>query len=284
MKKARHSGWGFLVGPPALYLAVFFILPIAYMVIFSFWRYSQTNLVIREFTLENYRELLSPYYLRLFWRTVRVALATTIVAAVIGFPLAYFIARAKPSIKSIAIFLIISPLMISTVVRVFGTTLLIGRNGIINQILVALDLPRMQIIQTETAIVIGLLQMLLPFMVLPIVSAIERIPSNLEEAATNLGANWYRVFTTTILPLSLPGVISGAILVYTISVSALIVPTLLGGAGDRMIGQQIYDQMFVAYNWPAASALSVVLVVVTALAACLGIVAAASSRKTGRPT
>jgi ABC-type spermidine/putrescine transport system permease subunit I len=272
-KQGRSSAW-LLVGIPSAFLAVLFILPILYMCAYSVLTYSQKDLVVPTFTLDNYREIMSAYYIRLFSRTIRVSLVTTAVAGVLGFPVAYFIARSGPRVKAIAVFLVISPLMISTIVRVFGTTILLGRKGVLNELLNALGLPSLQILHSEPAIVVGLVQMLLPLMVLPIVSAIERIPVNLEEAATNLGANWFQVFRSTILPLSLPGVISGAILVYTLSISALVIPTLLGGASDRMLGQQIYDQMFVAYNWPAASALSVVLVILTGIAAAVGILLA----------
>ena len=275
MTNSRALGLFILLGIPALYLAVFFITPMLHMVLFSFWRQSQVGLVAVDWTLDNYREIISPYYMRLFLRTIRVAAVTTLACAIIGFPIAYFIARARPTMKSIAIFLVMSPLMVSTVVRVFGTTLIIGNTGILNQFLMDLGFSRIRIIQTEMAIVIGLVQMLLPLMVLPIVSAIERIPRNLEEAACNLGAGWFRIFTTTIFPLSLPGLISGSILTYSLAVSALVIPALLGGAGDRMLGQQIYDQMFVAYNWPAAATLSVVLVIVTAIAATIGLAATA---------
>jgi ABC-type spermidine/putrescine transport system permease subunit I len=275
MTNSRALGLFILLGIPALYLAVFFITPMLHMVLFSFWRQSQVGLVAVDWTLDNYREIISPYYMRLFLRTIRVAAVTTLACAIIGFPIAYFIARARPTMKSIAIFLVMSPLMVSTVVRVFGTTLIIGNTGILNQFLMDLGFSRIRIIQTEMAIVIGLVQMLLPLMVLPIVSAIERIPRNLEEAACTLGAGWFRIFTTTIFPLSLPGLISGSILTYSLAVSALVIPALLGGAGDRMLGQQIYDQMFVAYNWPAAATLSVVLVIVTAIAATIGLAATA---------
>jgi ABC-type spermidine/putrescine transport system permease subunit I len=159
--------------------------------------------------------------------------------------------------------------------------LLLNSNGIVNQIIGLIGLPPLRVLHTETAIVIGLIQMLIPFMVLPIVSALERIPVTLEEAAQNLGANWWRAFLAIILPLSLPGLVSGAILTYTLAVSALVIPALLGGAGDRMLGQQIYDQMFVAFNWPAASALSVTLVILTGILAVIALALSARARVAG---
>jgi ABC-type spermidine/putrescine transport system permease subunit I len=251
------------------------------MAVFSLREYSQVDLISGKFTFQNYTDLFSAYYFRLFTRTLRVALWTAVLSAILGFPIAYFIARATPRVKSVAIFLVISPLMISTVIRVFGTTLLLNPNGIVNQIIELIGLPPLRVLHTETAVVIGLIQMLIPFMVLPIVSALERIPVTLEEAAQNLGANWWRAFVAIILPLSLPGLVSGAILTYTLAVSALVIPALLGGAGDRMLGQQIYDQMFVAFNWPAASALSVTLVILTGILAAIALVLSARTRVIG---
>ena len=113
--------------------------------------------------------------------------------------------------------------------------------------------------------VIGLVNIFVPFMVLPIMASIERIAPNLEEAAQNLGANWYRMFRRVILPLSLPGLISGCLLVYSVSISAFVTPALMGNARERMAGQQIYDEVLVSFNWPGASSLSLTLVLLTAV-------------------
>jgi putative spermidine/putrescine transport system permease protein len=277
--------WVILLALPGLYLLGLFLVPILYMLMFSFWQYSQIDIVVRTFTIENYLALLSPYYLRLFGRTFSIGLTTTLVAAVLAFPVAYFIARARPAVKSLAIFLIMTPLMISTVVRVFGLALILQRDGVLNQFLALIGLPAVLLARTQSAIVIGLVQMLLPLMVLPLVSAIERISPSIEEAARNLGANSGRVFATVVFPLALPGLVSGCVLVYTLSISALVIPALLGGAGDRMIGQQIYDQMLVALNWPSSAALSTVLAVFTIIFAVLGLsltARAARLREAGR--
>src|SRR5262249_44939045 len=117
----------------------------------------------------------------------------------------------------------------------------------------------------ETAVVIGLVNIFVPLMVLPIMASIERIPRNLEEAAQNLGANWYRMFARVILPLSLPGLISGCLLVYSLSISAFVTPALMGNSRERLAGQQIYDEVLVSFNWPGASSLSLTLVLATAV-------------------
>lgn len=277
--RVRIPIWAMLLALPALYLVVTFVIPLLYMLLFSVWQYSQIDIVVKTFTIENYGALFSSYYLRLFARTFRIGLVTTAICAILAFPIAYFIARSSPRIKSVMIFLIIAPLMISTVVRVFGLSLILQRNGFLNQLLQALGFERVRLDHSETAIIIGLVQMLLPLMVLPLTSAIERIPAQIEEAARSLGANWVKVFSTTVFPLALPGLVSGSILVYTLSISALVIPALLGGPGDRMVGQQIYDQMLVAYNWPEASAVSMALIVFTVLLAAIGFTLARAAKK-----
>jgi putative spermidine/putrescine transport system permease protein len=127
-----------------------------------------------------------------------------------------------------------------------------------------LGLEPVKLLYSETAVVIGLVNIFVPFMVLPIMASIERISPNLEEAAQNLGASWYRMFGRVILPLSLPGLISGCLLVYSLSISAFVTPALMGNPRERMVGQQIYDEVLVSFNWPGAASLSLTLVLVTA--------------------
>ena len=223
----------------------------------------RSRLLLPELTFDNYRKLFDLYYLRLFGRTLRLGLVTTIVCVLLGYPVAYFLARARPRVLTIGLFLLIMPLMVSTVIRVFGWIVILGRKGLVNQTLVALGLEPVKLLYTETAVVIGLVNIFLPFMVLPLMASIERIPPSLEEAAQNLGANWLQTFTRAILPLSVPGLISGCLLVYSISISAFVTPALLGNSRERMAAQQIYDEVLVSFNWPSASSLALALVALT---------------------
>jgi putative spermidine/putrescine transport system permease protein len=177
--------------------------------------------------------------------------------------LAYCLARARPRWQAVGLFLLIMPLMVSAVIRVFGWIVILGRKGLVNEALAALGLEPVRLLYTDTAVVIGLVNVFLPFMALPLMAAIERIPPNLEEAAQNLGANWYQMFRRTILPLSLPGLISGSLLVYSISISAFVTPALMGNSRERMAAQQIYDEVLVSFNWPSASSLALTLVLLT---------------------
>ena len=185
--------------------------------------------------------------------------------AVLGYPLAYFLARSTSRVMTLGLFLLIMPLMVSTVIRVFGWVVILGSEGLVNQALRLVGAgDGVRLLYTEGAVILGLTQQSMPFMVLPIMAAIERIPPSLEEAAQNLGANWGQMFARTILPLSMPGLVSGTLLVFSVSMSAFITPALMGGRRVRMVGQQIYEEVLTAYDWPGAASLTIVLVGVDA--------------------
>src|SRR6516164_3268001 len=277
-----HGGsrpvWAFLTGPYALFLLVLLLVPFANIAMYSLHPYSPTKVFLPELTFDNYRRIFDLYYVRLFGRTLRLGLITTAVCVVLGYPLAYCLARARPRWQAMGLFLLIMPLMVSAVIRIFGWIVILGRKGLVNQALMAIGLEPVKLLYSETAVVIGLVNIFVPFMVLPIMASIERIPPSLEEAAQNLGANWYRMFGRVILPLSLPGLISGCLLVYSLSISAFVTPALMGNPRERMVGQQIYDEVLVSFNWPGAASLSFTLVLVTAvlpfvLAVYLGLLA-----------
>jgi putative spermidine/putrescine transport system permease protein len=271
--------WAVLAGPYALFLLLLLIVPFANVALYSVHPYSPTRILLPELTTDNYAKLFDLYYLRLFARTLRLGLVTTIVCIVFGYPLAYWLARARPRLQTLGLFLLIMPLMVSTVIRIFGWIVILGRKGLVNEALVGLGLESVKLLYTETAVVIGLVNIFLPFMVLPLMAAIERISPSLEEAARNLGANWVQMFRRTILPLSLPGLISGSLLVYSVSISAFVTPALMGSPRERMAGQQIYDEVLVSFNWPSASSLALTLVLLTLL---LMFAALYATRSSGR--
>src|SRR5215472_2726709 len=255
--------WVFLTGPYALFLLVLLLVPFANIAMYSLHAYSPTKVFLPELTFDNYRKIFDLYYARLFGRTLRLGLITTVVCVAVGYPLAYCLARARPRVQALGLFLLIMPLMVSAVIRIFGWIVILGRKGLVNLALMALGLEPVKLLYSETAVVIGLVNIFVPFMVLPIMAAIERIPPSLEEAAQNLGANWYRMFGRVIIPLSLPGLISGCLLVYSLSISAFVTPALMGNTRERLAGQQIYDEVLVSFNWPSASSLALTLVLVT---------------------
>ena len=252
-----------LVLPLALYLAVFLVIPFANIVALSFYTHSPTRIFTPEPTFANYAELLDAWFLTVLLRTLRLGLFSTLICVLFGYPLAYFLARAERRVALIGLFFLVMPLMVSAVIRTFGWLVILGRNGLINAALGAFAIGPLPLLYNETAVVIGLANVFVPFMVLPLMASIERISPSLEEAARNLGASCPQTFLRVILPLSRPGLISGCLLVYSAAISAFVVPTLMGGARVRVIGRQIYDQLLISYQWPNASAIAALLVIAT---------------------
>jgi ABC-type spermidine/putrescine transport system permease subunit I len=252
-----------LAAPNALYLALVLLVPLGIVAAYSLFTYSATGVALPALTLRNYATLADPYFLRLVGRTAGIALKTTAICIVLGYPLAYALARASRTLAAFGFFLLLTPLMVSPVVRALGWFVLLDRNGIANTLIADFGFERQQLLFSEPTVLLGLSHLLLPFMVLPLIAAIERIPRNLEEAARNLGAGPIAVFRKVILPLSLPGLVSGAVLVYAEAASAYVLPALLGGRFVRMIGNEVYDALLVTYNIPQASMLTVTLVAFT---------------------
>ena len=259
-RTGRSPTWALFVGPYGVYLLVFLVLPFANVALLSVYLHSPTKIAIAGVHRRQLRQALELYYATLFLRTLRLSLVVTAVCAVLGYPLAYLLARSTSRIMTLGLFLLIMPLMVSTVIRVFGWVVILGNEGLVNQGLRLLGAGEgVRLLYTEGAVILGLTQQSMPFMVLPIMAAIERISPSLEEAARNLGASWGQMFARVILPLSMPGLVSGSLLVFSVSMSAFITPALMGGRRGRMVGQQIYEEVLTAYDWPGAASLTIVL-------------------------
>ena len=252
-----------LLAPGLTMLTLFLLVPLGLIVVISVFTYSPTQIWLPPVTTANYVKFFDPYYLGVTWTTVRIGLVTTLVCAVLGYPLAYFLARLRSRWLGLCLFLLITPLMVSSVIRIFGWLVILGRQGLVNTALGAVGFARVDLLYNEPAVVVGLTELLLPFMVLPLMTAIETIPRSVEEAARNLGAGSFALFQRVLLPLSLPGLVSGALLVYSVSISALVTPALMGGRKTRMLGNLVYDEVLTSMNWPFASAIAVVLLIVT---------------------
>src|SRR5215471_1065466 len=275
----QRAYWIALVLPLALYLLAFLVIPFINIIILSFYTHSPTRIWTPELTTANYSDLVDASFLAVLLRTLRLGLVCTVICLLFGYPLAYFLARAERRVALIGLFLLVMPLMVSAVIRTFGWLVILGRNGLVNGVITAFGLPPLLLLYNETAVVIGLANVFVPFMVLPLMASIERIDPALEEAARNLGASWFATFRLVILPLSRPGLISGCLLVYSAAISAFVVPMLMGGARVRVIGRQIYDQLLISYQWPNASAIATLLVIATT---CFAFVVLALMRRNTR--
>jgi putative spermidine/putrescine transport system permease protein len=220
------------------------------------------KIFVTEFTVENYVRFISdPFYRKVLWYTLYLSFIVTFISLLLGYPLAYFLARTESSRKGLYIFLLLVPLMVGVIVRTYGWIVLLGRNGLINNMLIALCIIKepIPILFTHHAVVVGIISVLMPYMVLPIVSSIQKIPISLEEAAATLGANRVYVFIRVLIPQSLPGIISGAILVFTLTAGAIVIPALLGGPKIHTMGTIIYQLMISTLNWPYGSATAFIL-------------------------
>jgi ABC-type spermidine/putrescine transport system permease subunit I len=270
-----------LAGPYVVLLLAALVVPLAHLVVISFMSHHSRAMFVPDFTVANYLRLLDPYYLEVLVRTLRIGIVTTFFCVVIGTPLAYWLARCRATALAIGLFLVVMPMMVSTVVRAFGWMILLGRNGVINSVSVDLGLGRwLAVMNTETAVVIALIQICLPLVVLPTMASIEKIPLALEEAATNLGAAPFQLFRSVLFPLAAPGIASGSLIAFVVAISVVVTPALMGGRTSRMIGNEIYDQVVTALNWPFASAMALVLISValSVMGAGFGIVNMLQSR------
>jgi putative spermidine/putrescine transport system permease protein len=262
----KPSAGVLLIVPNLIYLTLILLAPLGMMAGHSLY---VANLP--EMTLANYARLADPYFLRLLGRTARIAFETAAICTILAYPLAYFLARASRGMATLGLVLLLTPLMVSPVVRAFGWMVLLDRQGLLLSLARGLGFSDARpLIYTETAVIIGLVHLLLPYLVLPLTASIERISPTLEEAARNLGATSFTLFRDVILPLSLPGLVSGALLVFVEALSAFVLPALLGGRKVRMIGNEVFDSLLVAFNQAQASTLTVVLVVLTVVTVAVG--------------
>lgn len=252
-----------LAAPAVLLLVAGLALPLAEMAVISFFRYSSILIWEPVFTLENYAQFFSGFNLAAGVRTLWLSAVVTLLCIVIGYPFAIFLARSDSRLKPFYIFVLLSPLMMSSVVLVLGWNMILSRQGPLSALLALAGIEGFSILYTKTAIVIGLTALQLPFMVLILRNAVERVPESVEEAAHILGAGRMAVFWRVTLPLTQSGLISGTLLVFAMGLGSLVAPALLGGSRDIMIGNVIYESVMVSLNWPFAAAVSLILLVTT---------------------
>ncbi|HIW25492.1 MAG TPA: ABC transporter permease [Firmicutes bacterium] len=239
--------------PCAATLLIAFIIPMVY----TFIKALMTD------NLTYYTKFFTdPFYMEIFGRTIVLSVKTTLVTLLLGYPTAYFIARTKSKIKGVLIVATIFPFLVSAVIRAYGWMVILGNSGLLNQFFMNLGIIEepLDLMYTETSVMIGMIQLLLPYMILAITSVIQSIDKNVENAARSLGANPVQTFFKVTLPLSAPGVISGCILVFTMGMTSYITPQLLGGAQYLTMTTLIYNQIKTTYNLEFANAICYILV------------------------
>jgi putative spermidine/putrescine transport system permease protein len=254
-----------LVGPATVFVTVGLLAPLAILLRYSFNTLDPRRIMIETFSLDNYVKFFADaYYTDIFWTTLRVAALCTIVCLVMGFPLAYVLARTQSRFKNVLIMLVVLPLFVGNAVRAAGWMTIFGSKGFLNVTLMQFGVitEPLQIMYTESAVVAGIIAVNLPYMVLTLQSVIEGINRNVEEAAFSLGAGPVTMFRRVLLPLSLPGILAGTILTFILGMNAYATPVLLGGPKFKMMGPLIYGQ-FQLNNWPFGAAVAFVLMTAT---------------------
>ncbi len=246
--------------PYVLWSGIFIVLPLLLVIFFSFVKTSPATGKMT-FSLEGYRTFLQPLYLKVFIKSVVLALEATILCLIIGYPIAYIIANMKPKTQKIMALLLILPMWMNFLLRTYAWMTILQKNGFLNKMLSLLGFPTVNLLFTDGAVLLGMVYNFLPFMVLPIYTVLSKIDKGLIEAAGDLGADYKTVLRKIILPLSIPGVMSGITMVFMPAVSTFVIPALLGGGRSVLIGNVIEQQYLSVYNWNFGSAISVVLMI-----------------------
>ena len=266
LKRNQRNG-SFLAAPTVLWLLVFFVLPLVIVLVVSFMSRGRGGVAIMPLTIEHYQRTFGIFSI-ILWRSIGLAALTTVVCLVVGYPLAFFISTRRSRLfQQITLFLVILPFWTNFLIRTYAWRILLGDEGTINGVLIGLGLisEPLKMLNTQFAVLVGLVYGFLPFMVLPIYASVERFNFRYVDAAHDLGANDVRAFVRVVLPLTLPGVLAGCALVFIPSVGAFVTPDLLGGTKGLMIGNLINNQFGGSGNMPLGSALSIVMMAVVML-------------------
>ena len=250
-----------MVAPTVLWLRFFFVVPLQIVVAVSFASRTPYGQVIFDWTLGNYARFTETLYLSIFLDTLIVALITTVLTILLGYPLAYFIAQLPQKWQQPGLILVMIPFWINFLIRSYAWVIILRTQGVLNTILLKFGLIEqpLQMLYNEVAVMLGMVYALLPFMVLPIYVSIEQLDHRLLEAASDLGASPFTAFRKITLPLTMPGIAAGTILVFISSLGMFVVPDVMGGAKSALIGNLIQNQFLSARDWPFGGALSIVL-------------------------
>jgi len=270
-----------VIAMPYLWLLVFFLVPFAIVLKISLadplvaqppfsdffdWSGSTGRRVLA--TLDNYRFLLEDQlYLVSYLNSIKIALISTGLCLLLGFPMAYAIARSPYPLRNLLLLLVILPFWTSFLLRVYAWMVMLGKQGLINQLLISVGLIEqpLQMLYTDWAVYLGIVYTYVPFMILPLYATLEKLDPDLHEAAADLGARRHQVFLDITLPLAMPGIIAGCLLVFIPALGEYVIPALLGGLDSLMIGRTLYDEFFLNRDWPLASAVAVVLLLILVL-------------------
>lgn len=265
----RHASWRawLLLAPMVAWLVAFVVIPTAILFVYAFCERDELGRVVYQFTFENFTRVFDATYLRIFGRSIGYAALTTVICTVIGFPMAYCIARSREAWRHRLLLLVMIPFWTSFLVRTYAWITILKKEGLLNGFLQAFfeNAAPVELLYTPTAVIIGLVYAYLPFMILPIYGSAEKLDPTLIEAAYDLGAGPLRVFSSVIIPLTLPGIAAGTLLVFVPAIGMFAITDLMGGARVPLIGNVIQNQFMQARDWPFGAALGVVFLLLFAL-------------------
>lgn len=265
--KKKKSGLFLTVLPLYLFTLCFVVGPLLYMVALSFATNGSGSSTIWSFTLENYKKIAEPVYLKSFVQSFQLAITSTLLIVLMGYPFGYFMAKLSAKRKKRMMLLIMIPFWTSSLIRMYGWILILQAKGVLNGFLMKLGIIEepLKILYSYPAVVIGMVYALLPFMVLAVYSSVEKMDWSYVEAARDLGANAVKAFFTVTFKLTLPGLLTGIILTFIPSMGLFFIADILGGNKIVLVGSVIQDQLTRGSNWPFAAALAVVLMLLTSL-------------------
>jgi len=265
----HRPGWKAwaLLAPMVLWLVLFVVVPGIILFVYSFCERDEVGGVIFSFSLDNYRRVFDPIYLRIFARSIGYAAITTLLCGIVGYPVAYYIARAGQELRNKLLLLVMVPFWTSFLIRTYAWITILKQEGLLNSLVQALgvNVGPFNLLYTPTAVVIGLVYAYLPFMILPIYGSAEKLDNSLIEAAYDLGAGPLRAFSSVIVPLTLPGIAAGTLLVFVPAIGMFAITDLMGGAKVPLIGNVIQNQFLQARDWPFGAALGIIFMLMFAL-------------------
>jgi len=252
----------YLTYPYVIWSSLFIVVPLLLIVFFSFTDNTGGRI---QFSLGNFQRLMDPLYIKVFMRSISLALQSTVICLILGYPVAYIISKRPSHRRVMLIMLFILPMWMNFLLRTYAWLAILGKNGLLNNLLSMIGLNGVDILYTNTAVLLGMVYNFLPFMVLPIYTALLKMDQDLINAAYDLGAGKVKVFTKVVFPLSLPGVISGITMVFMPAVSTFVISQLLGGGKYMLIGNLIEQQFTSVGDWNFGSAVSILMMILILL-------------------
>ncbi len=265
LRESRVAQGLVLIAPANTYLFILMVVPLLLVIILSFLSRGTYGDVVFNFNLSNYTRLFDPLYGKILLYSLGVGIGTTAFTILIGYPLAYYIARSPGRQRSLLLFLILVPFWTNFIIRIYAWIMILRAGGFLDAVLQWLHITTqsLNLLYTPTAVMIGMVYEFLPFMILPLYTSLEKIENSLLEAAADLGAPPWKAFLRVTLPLSVPGMIAGTILVFIPAMGMFVIPDLMGGAKTILIGNVIRNQFLTARDWPFGAAASMILMVMT---------------------